>query len=472
MPTPWWHLLATITAWAFAIAGAALLLHALFHDRSRGRKRCPKCWYDMAGAPTLTCPECGRTARKPRHLLRTHRHYRRALALLLLVGLPAYLLNNAPRIAKQGWSGGIPSIVLIGFVQLTDRSPSPLGPQPPTPLRTRSGVSDDRPGLVLAPPAPRTGSASPATALVEELQRRCIAGELLLHERHALSLFPTLHVRRHGANWADESPRAEWFAFLLDGALLPRTQVRRLQLASLETALEIPDVWVRGEPILCTPKWDGPIAFDEIKAMYTFQIVVIPEWTGSPAATLARVVVDGDQSNPVTLPACPEGKPCRLRLEMRHLGMATSICCRTVHGPRRWVDSCEQMVPPHRDPRLLLALREACSIRGTDRTGHTLEMNIKSLRLPPDVAFGFTATLYRGSSPTEVAHVGLRPQATTAFLAAPFVPATPKAPPSTPDAPWRLHIKSDPCAILKHITATRCWEGEFTIDLDPLAPGK
>ena len=34
---------------------------AWFGDRSRGRKRCPKCWYDMAYSSTLTCSECGHT---------------------------------------------------------------------------------------------------------------------------------------------------------------------------------------------------------------------------------------------------------------------------------------------------------------------------------------------------------------------------------------------------------------------------
>lgn len=35
-----------IFAIAFALGGVILLVRALFADRSRGRKRCPKCWYD------------------------------------------------------------------------------------------------------------------------------------------------------------------------------------------------------------------------------------------------------------------------------------------------------------------------------------------------------------------------------------------------------------------------------------------
>lgn len=65
---------------------------ALFADSSRGRKRCPACWYDMSASPTLTCPECGRTAAGPRALHRTRRRWRAlpiSAALLLLCGASA-----------------------------------------------------------------------------------------------------------------------------------------------------------------------------------------------------------------------------------------------------------------------------------------------------------------------------------------------------------------------------------------------
>lgn len=80
--------------WALAITaaagllGLALLTLGLFADRSRGRRRCPRCYYDLPGAnffPT-TCPECGLSITSPHQLYRTRR--RRAFivpALALLV---------------------------------------------------------------------------------------------------------------------------------------------------------------------------------------------------------------------------------------------------------------------------------------------------------------------------------------------------------------------------------------------------
>lgn len=76
---------------AVALGSAAWLVFvwAFRGDRSRGRRRCPKCWYEMRGIAGLTCPECGRAARSERRLFRTRRRKRLMLvmfALMLLAG--------------------------------------------------------------------------------------------------------------------------------------------------------------------------------------------------------------------------------------------------------------------------------------------------------------------------------------------------------------------------------------------------
>lgn len=78
-----------ILAWLVSGAIVALFLvliwRALFADRSRGRRRCPRCWHDLQQTPGLRCPECGKTVRDERQFFGTRRRWRSAT--LLTVGL-------------------------------------------------------------------------------------------------------------------------------------------------------------------------------------------------------------------------------------------------------------------------------------------------------------------------------------------------------------------------------------------------
>ena len=105
-----------IAAWVLTIAGLAVIGWALFWDRSRGRRRCPKCWYDMGGAKAdgegrLTCSECGRVVRRERKLHKTRRRWRRAIAGVCVLGL-AYAAVATPRVRERGWAGAVPTTAL------------------------------------------------------------------------------------------------------------------------------------------------------------------------------------------------------------------------------------------------------------------------------------------------------------------------------------------------------------------------
>lgn len=91
-----------------AFFACALICWALFWDRSRGRRRCPKCWYDMAGVPGLKCPECGREAKGERALRRTRRRWRWAGlgAVLGLIGIGGACV---PKYQQGGWTALVPS---------------------------------------------------------------------------------------------------------------------------------------------------------------------------------------------------------------------------------------------------------------------------------------------------------------------------------------------------------------------------
>lgn len=88
-----------VLGWVFGVGGVVLALWAVAWDRSRGRRRCGKCWYDLSesGETPVTCPECGREHRSVRSMSRTRRRWRLAVAGVVLsvagvvVGLtPAY----------------------------------------------------------------------------------------------------------------------------------------------------------------------------------------------------------------------------------------------------------------------------------------------------------------------------------------------------------------------------------------------
>lgn len=125
--TGWADGLLVTSGWVLLAVGGLLLLWALFGDRSRGRKRCPKCWYDMSGAVArqeedgrgvFTCPECGRVVNGERGLARTRRNWSwAALGALIVFGSvdSRYVL---PRIEREGWLALLPSSILVFIAPL------------------------------------------------------------------------------------------------------------------------------------------------------------------------------------------------------------------------------------------------------------------------------------------------------------------------------------------------------------------
>src|SRR5262245_53839103 len=98
-----------------ALLGIFLLYHALFADRSRGRLRCPQCWYDMRGTPSLRCPECGHTAKSEGRLHCTRRYWRRA-SLATLCCVVGVAITLSPKVRRDGWMSLVPTTVLLVLV--------------------------------------------------------------------------------------------------------------------------------------------------------------------------------------------------------------------------------------------------------------------------------------------------------------------------------------------------------------------
>lgn len=106
------HAMAVGTA-AFGLVVAA---RGWWGDRSRGQKRCPKCWYEMGSlAGRMTCPECGHEAKGAADLLRTRRRWGliAAGAAILVAGM------GVPRfeaVRAGGIKGAVPTTLMIAAV--------------------------------------------------------------------------------------------------------------------------------------------------------------------------------------------------------------------------------------------------------------------------------------------------------------------------------------------------------------------
>lgn len=114
----------TVSDWLLWIAGALVgvagvvtILWALLADRSRGRRRCPKCWYDLGGVPGgagpgAACPECGRSVVSTRELLRTRRHWK-LWSLGLALAIAGVCASLFPYVQSGRWMTSAPTTVLI-----------------------------------------------------------------------------------------------------------------------------------------------------------------------------------------------------------------------------------------------------------------------------------------------------------------------------------------------------------------------
>ena len=98
------------------LVGVLLVCRGLFGDRSKGRPRCSKCWYDMRGTvPGLVCPECGHDAG-----LRHKLYQDRVDTRLILLGLVAILIGLILYRVAEGISAGeyLIGIVLVSLIGL------------------------------------------------------------------------------------------------------------------------------------------------------------------------------------------------------------------------------------------------------------------------------------------------------------------------------------------------------------------
>lgn len=260
---PWWHLALIIAGWTFAAAGVLLLLWALFGDRSRGRRRCPKCWYDMTGVPGLMCPECGRAAKHERGVLRTRRRWRGVAAamIVLAIGLSAFGVRLA---TDPGWVRQLPTAALLRLWR----------PVPPPPLFYLSddGISSVFSQVYVAP----TPAATPwslhswwndvQAAMAFEVWNRASDQRITSAQGNRIlrALYPPDVLAIHGGAVAPK----RW----PEGRPVPVivTNIKRaVDINGLAVRSEPRDIVVIAWPIKSSPSGDGeidlPVAIDVVR---------------------------------------------------------------------------------------------------------------------------------------------------------------------------------------------------------------
>lgn len=94
-----------------------VLAWAVLGDPSRGRLRCPRCWYRMEGIPKQEagwiCPECGRKIAKERGLRRARRRWRWALPALLAIVVASQMWQQPARANERWQTRWIPTTALV-----------------------------------------------------------------------------------------------------------------------------------------------------------------------------------------------------------------------------------------------------------------------------------------------------------------------------------------------------------------------
>ncbi len=101
-----------VVALAQVQLAAACLCVGWWFDPSRGRRRCPRCWYDMAGHTSRLCPECGHEARTEQRLFRTRRKPILLWICAVLLG-SIYVTFKAPVAARSGPLAFVPTTLMI-----------------------------------------------------------------------------------------------------------------------------------------------------------------------------------------------------------------------------------------------------------------------------------------------------------------------------------------------------------------------
>ncbi len=97
---------------------------ALFADRANGRRRCPRCWYDLAYTTGMTCGECGFLASHESQFGKTRRRY--GIAGAAIAAAVAITLYVQQTITQRGLVSLLPTQMLLWLMPLSSEPRSAI----------------------------------------------------------------------------------------------------------------------------------------------------------------------------------------------------------------------------------------------------------------------------------------------------------------------------------------------------------
>lgn len=152
---------------------------AIFGDKARGRRRCPRCWHDLSGTPGLTCGECGHAARDELDLSATRRRWGvAAAAIAATAGIAAAVQLS---ILNATWASYLPDALLVRLPAVQPLAELPLRVQRELGTRVANGTlgADGLLALArsLASRGPLGAAEDPAAILLRSVAR-ATPGEL------------------------------------------------------------------------------------------------------------------------------------------------------------------------------------------------------------------------------------------------------------------------------------------------------
>jgi hypothetical protein len=147
------EVVSVVAAVVLIVAGAWGVARALVLDRSRGRLRCPGCWYEIGPGSLLRCPECGREAASEGALLRTRRRWGWGAIACAAVVAGLVSLRAVEAWERGSWWALAPSWAMRGVMAVDDWTGLGRGPGDPA---VRTGPNSVR--VTVRPVAQKQGT--------------------------------------------------------------------------------------------------------------------------------------------------------------------------------------------------------------------------------------------------------------------------------------------------------------------------